>query len=129
MHKWSGWLLVLVIVAIVTTGGLLSQRYLDRSASDLVSLLKPVQQAVDHQDWGESAGSLAKLEKSWNRVHSNWALIAEHQELDHLELSLVRLREFIESRDEVNARVEAGEAMNQIRQIPERERLTWRNIF
>jgi hypothetical protein len=129
MRKWSGWLLVLAIAAIVTTGGILSQRYLDRSAYDLASQLERVQQAVDHRDWRESADSFEALEKRWTRVHSNWALITDHMELDNLELSLVRLREFIESRDEVNARVEAGGAMDMIRHIPERERLTWRNIF
>ena len=47
MRKWSGWLLVLAIAAIVTTGGILSQRYLDRSAYELSSQLERVQQAGD----------------------------------------------------------------------------------
>jgi hypothetical protein len=129
MHKWSGWLLILAIVVMIITGGILSQRYLDRSADELASQLERVQQAVEQKDWMTSEGGFALLEERWNRVHSNWELFTDHLELDNLELSLIRLQKFIETRDEVNARVEAGEAMDLIRHIPERERLTWRNIF
>jgi hypothetical protein len=73
--------------------------------------------------------SFAILEKRWNKAHINWALFTDHLELDNLKLKLIRLQEFIESQDEVNAKVEAGEAMVMIRHIPERERLTWRNVF
>ena len=69
MRKWSGWLLVLAIVAIITSGGILTQRYLDRSADELASQLKQVQQAVEHGDWRESEGGFAVLEKGWNRAH------------------------------------------------------------
>jgi hypothetical protein len=129
MHKWSGWLLILAIVVMIITGGILSQRYLDRSADELASQLERVQQAVEQKDWMTSEGGFTLLEEHWNRVHSNWELFTDHLELDNLELSLIRLQKFIETRDEVNARVEAGEAMDMIRHIPERERLTWRNIF
>jgi hypothetical protein len=129
MRRWSGWLLVLAIVAIIITGGILAQRYLDRSADELASRLEQVQQAVKHADWEGSENSFAALEKRWSGVHSNWALLTDHLELDNLELKLVRLQEFINARDEVNAGVEAGEAMDLIRHIPERERLTWRNVF
>ena len=62
-------------------------------------------------------------------MHGNWAMFTDHLELDNLELNLVRLQGFIESRDGVNAKVEAGEAMGLLRNIPDRERLTWRNVF
>lgn len=129
MYKWSGWLLILVIMAVITTGGILSQRYLDRSADELISQLERVQQAVEQKDWMTSEAGFALLDQHWSRVHNNWALFTDHLELDNLELSLIRLQKLIETRDEVNARVEAGEAMDMIRHIPERERLTWRNIF
>lgn len=129
MRKWSGWLLILVIVAIITASGLLAQRYLDRSAGELASDLQRVQQDIEHKDWKDGESSFATLEKNWNRARSSWALFTDHLELDNLELRLVRLQEFIETRDEVNARAEAGSAMSLIRHIPERERLTWRNVF
>ena len=129
MRKWSGWLLVLAIVAIITVGGILTQWYLDRSADELASQLERVESAVEHGDWRESEGGFAVLEKDWNRAHDNWALFTDHMELDNLEMCLVRLQEFIATRDEVNARAAAGEAMDLIRHIPERYRLTWRNVF
>ncbi|MGD0152347.1 MAG: DUF4363 family protein [Thermacetogeniaceae bacterium] len=129
MRKWSGWLLVLVIVAIITTGGILTQRYLDRSSEELASRLQQVQQAVEQRDWQRSESKYNDFEKRWNSVNNNWALFTDHLELDNLEMRLIRLQEFIETRDEVNARAEAGEALNLIKHIPERERLTWRNLF
>ncbi len=129
MHKWSGWLLVLAIVVIITTGGILTQRYLDRSSEELAAQLQQVRQAVEQRDWQRSESNYNDFEKRWNRVSDNWALFTDHLELDNLEMRLIRLQEFIEARDGVNARAEAGEALNLIRHIPERERLTWRNLF
>lgn len=129
MRKWGGWLLVLVIVAMITTGGILAQRYLDRSAGELTSRLEQVQQAVEQRDWQKSESSYSDFKKYWKRVSNNWALFTDHLELDNLEMRLIRLREFIATKDEVNARVEAGEALDLIEHIPERERLTWRNVF
>jgi hypothetical protein len=129
MRRWGGWLLILVIVGIISTGGLLAQRYLDRSSDELASGLQSVQQEIEGGDWDGAGAGFAALEDRWDGVRRNWALFTDHQELDSLELRLVRLREFIEARDEINARVEAAEAMSLIRHIPERERLTWRNIF
>lgn len=129
MHKWSGWLLVLAIVAIIATGGNLTQRYLDRSSEELATRLGPVRQAVEQRDWQKSESSFRDLKKRWGSVDKNWALFIDHLELDNLEMRLIRLQGFIEAQDEVNARVEAGEALNLIRHIPERERLTWRNVF
>jgi hypothetical protein len=129
MRKWIGWLLVLAIAAMITTGGILVQRYLDMSASEMASRLEQVQQAVERGDWMDGRRSLAILEVDWSRTHGNWAMITDHAELDNLELSLVRLQKFIEARDEIDARVEVGEALYLIRNIPERERLTWQNVF
>jgi len=129
MRKWSGWLLVLAIVAIVIAGGILSQQYLERSADGLTAQLERVQQSVEQKDWMMSERDFALLEERWSGVHGNWALFKDHLELDNLDLSLIRLQKFIETRDEVNARVEAGTALDLIRGIPEREQLTWRNVF
>ncbi len=129
MRKWIGWLLVLAIAAMITAGGILTQQYLDTSASEMASRVEQVQQAVERGDWMDGQRSFAILEADWNRTHGNWAMITDHTELDNLELSLVRLQKFIEARDEINARVEAGEALDMIRHIPERDRLTWQNVF
>jgi hypothetical protein len=126
---WGGWLLVLAIVVIITAGGLLTQRYLDRSAEDMASQLAKVQQAVERGDWKDGESSFTALDERWNRVSSNWALFTDHLELDNLELRLVRLHEFIQARDYVNAKAEAGEAEALLRHIPERVRLTWHNVF
>ena len=129
MHKWSGWLLVLAIAAIIATGGILTQRYLDRSSDQLATRLGRVRQAVEQRDWQGSESSFRDLEKCWHSVDKNWALFTDHLELDNLEMSLTRLQGFIEAQDEVNAMVEAGEVLSLIRHVPERERLTWRNVF
>ncbi len=129
MRRWGGWLLVAAIAVVIAGSGLLAQCYLDRSADELTSRLARVQQAVERRDWRDGESSFAALDERWNAVGSNWALFTDHQELDRLEMELVRLGEFIQTGDYVNAKAEAGEAEALIRHIPERERLSWRNIF
>lgn len=129
MRKWGGYLLVLGIVLIITTGGVTAQRYLDRTAGELVAMLGEVGKAVDREDWTESERAFAAFKKRWGEVRRNWAMFTDHMELDNVEMRIARLKELLRSQDQTEARAEFSEALMLIEHIPERERLTLRNVL
>jgi len=129
MRKWGGYLLVFVIVVIIGVSGVLVQRYLDRTASELSAMLQEVGKALDHEDWGQSERAFSVFEQRWRVVRRNWALVVDHVEIDNVDMRLARLKELIRAREDDEARAEYSEAMMLLKHIPERERLTWRNLF
>lgn len=129
IRKWGGWLIVLGVVVIIAASGVTAQRYLDRTSRELVTQLENVGRAVKEENWEESQRAFITFEKSWDKVRLKWALFTDHMELDNLEMKLARLREHLHTRDKANARADFGEALMLLKHIPERERLTFSNIF
>ncbi|HHW40451.1 MAG TPA: DUF4363 family protein [Syntrophomonadaceae bacterium] len=129
MNKWGGYLLVFVIVVIIGVGGALVQRYLDRTAGELSASLQEVGRALDHEDWEQGERAFAGFEQRWRVVRRNWALVVDHVEIDSVDMRLARLKEFIRAREDDESLAEYGEALMLLEHIPERERLTWRNLF
>ncbi len=129
MRKWSGYLLVFVIVLIIGVSGALVQRYLDRTGSELSARLQEVGKALEHKDWEQSERAFFGFEQRWRVVRRNWALVVDHLEIDNVDMRLVRLKELIRSRKDDEARADYSEALLLLEHIPERERLTWRNLF
>ncbi len=129
MNKWGGYLLVFVIVVIIGVGGALVQRYLDRTAGELSAGLQEVGRALEHEDWEQSERAFAGFEQRWRVVRRNWSLVVDHVEIDSVDMRLARLKELIRAREDDEALAEYGEALMLLEHIPERERLTWRNLF
>lgn len=129
MQKWRGYFLVMAVVVIIVTVGLAAQLYLDRTADSLASALVRVGRAIARSDWPRASADFASLEAEWTKTRRNWALYIDHQEIDQVEVRLARLKELIRYHDRSGAMAEHGEALMLIRHLPERERLTWRNLF
>ncbi|HHV35420.1 MAG TPA: DUF4363 family protein [Syntrophomonadaceae bacterium] len=125
----GSYVIIIIVVGLIGFGGVYSQRYLDRSASQLVVELEEVKKAVEQERWKESRDAYAKFNKNWSKAHENWAMFTDHFELDNIEMRLTRGRSFIEAEDATNAIAEFNEAIMLLDHIPERERLTLYNIF
>lgn len=121
--------IILIVVAIIGMGGVYSQRYLERSASQLAVELKEVKKAVEQEEWKDGREAYAEFSKNWGDAHKNWAMFTDHFELDNIEMRLTRGRSFIEVENVTNAIAEFDEAIMLLEHIPERERLTLYNIF
>jgi len=124
-----GYVIIIIVVALIGLGGAYFQSYLEKSAAELSLELEKVKDKVAEGNWEESKEAFISFNKKWERVRKNWAMFTNHFEIDNIEMKLVRSQEFIEAKDRVNAAVELSEAIMLLEHIPERERLTLQNIF
>jgi len=124
-----GYVIIIVVVALIGLGGAYFQSYLEKTAAELSLELEKVKDKVAEGNWEESKEAFISFNKKWERVRKNWAMFTNHFEIDNIEMKLVRSQEFIEAKDRVNAAVELSEAIMLLEHIPERERLTLQNIF
>lgn len=126
---FGAYMIVLTVVVLIIAGGVISQRYLQRSADSLAAELKDAKALMEQDNWDEAEESFDRFVGHWRQVRRYWAMFTDHFELDNIDMKLVRAREFIRTRDAVNASAEFGEAVQLLEHIPERERLTLNNIF
>jgi len=124
-----GYVIIIIVVALIGLGGAYFQSYLEKTAAELSLELEKVKDKVAEGNWEESKEAFISFNKKWERVRKNWAMFTNHFEIDNIEMKLVRSQEFIEAKDRVNAAVELSEAIMLLEHIPERERLTLQNIF
>ncbi|MGB4504426.1 MAG: DUF4363 family protein [Syntrophaceticus sp.] len=125
----GSYVIIIIVIGVIGIGGIYSQKYLDRSASQLVGDLEEVKKVVEQEKWKESRDAYAQVNENWGDAHKKWAMFTDHYELDNIEMRLIRGQSFIEAEDATNAVVEINEAIMLLEHIPERERLTLYNIF
>lgn len=127
--KWSGYLSVLVILALIAGSGILSQLYLERTAAEMLARLETIKIDIEQNNWEASLANYTAFHKSWHPVRENWVLFIDHNQINNVESRLARLGEQLKARLQSEALAELSETILLLQQIPESERLTWRNIL
>lgn len=114
---------------IIFAGGTASHMYLARSAGILIESLDALWELVEAEDWERAKEKVQSIEEDWQSTKQVWAAIVNHQEIDQLELIVVRLRQQINNEDKHWARIELSLAKSILEHVYEKERLTWGNIM
>jgi hypothetical protein len=127
--KWLGYFSVLVIVALIISSGIISQNYLDRTAAEMLASLETVKNNIEQSNWETSLASYTAFCESWQPVRENWVLFIDHDQINNVEIKLARLGEQLKAREQTETLAELSEIILLLQQIPESERLTWRNIL
>lgn len=129
IKNWQAYTAVLVVIVLVVSSGLWAQGYLERTAERLGAQIEPLLEATYGEQWVEVGERLAVLQQQWAPIRKNWALVVVHVEIDQIERSLARVSQYINAQDRPGVLAELGELKILFKHVPERERLTWRNLF
>lgn len=127
--KLWGYISILLIILVITVSGLVVQNYLENTSGDMVAGLRRIKVTTDQKNWHDSRIYFTDFMRKWKPVRNNWILFINRNEILSVEMKLSRIEEYIEKKDENNLAAELSEAIMLLEQIPERERLTWRNVF
>lgn len=127
--KWIGYLSVLAIITLIASCGIKTQHYLDRTAAEMTAGLQVVKDGVEQNKWEESRKEYTAFSESWNHTRENWVLFINHTQINNIEMRLARIGEMLEGQEQSSVTAELSEAIMLLQQIPESERLTWRNIL
>lgn len=120
---------LLVIFGIVIATGLWVNNSLEKSADALAQNIRQVTEEVEGDRWQKADQQVETLEKEWNRVGSWWPVVLDHQEIDNIEFSLAKLKEYVAEKDRVLSLGQLSELKLMILHLPEREAITLKNIL
>jgi len=64
----------------------------------------------------------------WNKHKGWWAMVIDHQEIDQIDMALIRTRQYIDLQDR-DASVELAVLRRMLEHIPDKEQVNLKNIF
>jgi predicted ABC-type ATPase len=118
-----------VILALVIGMGIWFNHSLQTSSGDLTRQIQLVSSTIRQQDWETAVKHSEKLEKLWEQKAKWWPVFLDHQEMDNIEFSLARVKEYVTSKDDALSLGQLSELKLMIEHIPRKEAVNLTNIF
>ncbi len=109
--------------------GLITMDRLDAATNEIVAECGELERAIDCSEWKEAGAGIDRVEKSWNKHNEWWAMVIDHQEIDNIDMALVRTKQYINMQDRVMASGELAVLKQMLKHIPEKEQVVFKNIF
>lgn len=122
-------LALLVIFAAIVSLGLWTNHLLQVSADELLKNIEQVTQGIENNQWDEAYAQIIELEKTWDKKAKWWPTVLDHQEIDNIEFSMARVREYVATKNTPLSRGQLSELKLMIKHIPEKETIRLGNIL
>ena len=118
-----------VILGLICGLGCWTNKMLQESAQNLVFHINLVVDEIKAERWSEAENHIGELEEAWRRYVGWGPIILNHQEIDNIEFSLARCREYVTSRSKPLSLGQLSELKRMVEHIPAKEAVTWKNIL
>lgn len=120
--------LMIVFLAVISLG-FWTNHQLAASTADLMRQIDGLAEDIKKGDWEGATNKMARLERTWEKKAGWWPMVLDHQEMDNIEFAMARFRGYIASQNSSLSRGQLSELKVMIKHIPEREAVSFKNIF
>lgn len=120
---------LILIFALIIGLGAWTNDLLEDSAHELSQQIEVISGQIAEERWEEAVKHTIKLEEIWKEEARWWPIFLEHQEIDNIEFSLARIKEYVASENRPLARGQLAELKLMIEHIPEKEAVNLKNIL
>jgi len=120
---------VIVGLLLSVTVGFIAIDRLDAATNEIVAGFGELERAVDYGKWEEAGAGIGSVEKLWNKHNRWWPMVIDHQEIDNINMALVRTKQYIKMQDRAMASGELAVLKQMLEHIPEKEQVNLKNIF
>lgn len=121
--------LITTITVLIIFVDIASYNYLYSSSNNMEKKLETIEQNIKSEKWMNAKANADDLEKTWGKVSSKWAILIEHREIDDIDMSLSKLKSFIDTKDKDLSLSELKTLKELYSHIPSNEKLTLENIL
>lgn len=122
---WS----VLIAFVMVLGLGVWANIQLNKSTSGLVQKIDIIESDIAGQSWDHAYNNTLAFEKAWKKNAKWWPTILDHQEMDNIEFSMARFKEYVAQKNNVLSMGQLSELKLMIQHIPEKEAVSLKNIL
>ncbi len=118
-----------VIIIIIVTLDIFLQNYTKTSTMEIEELLSEIKESIENKDTDSQKDKLNELDKTWEEKHNKLAYYIEHDELEKVDSSIVKVRYFLENGDIPSAIAELETGKFVLKHIEDKYKFNFQNIF
>jgi hypothetical protein len=118
-----------IIMALIIGVGVWTNHSLATSTRELTSQIDRVAEEIEANRWEAAVVQTEKLEKTWGEKAKWWPIFLDHQEIDNIEFSLARVKEYVTSHSRALSLGQLSELKLMIGHIPEKEAVNLENVL
>ncbi len=120
---------LLIVLGIIVGLGFWANYSLEESACDLIAQIDKVAAEIKGNRWTEATNHVEELEKVWSQKASWWPIILDHTEIDNIEFSLAKVKEYVANQHKPLSLGQLSELKLMIEHIPRKEAITLENVM
>lgn len=124
-------IIMIIILIVIFSGSLYIQNFLRDTSMPLVSKLEEIKNDVQNGNIEdkEVKEKSEEIYKEWEDISSKWAIIVLHNEMDLIEMSLIKMRANVEMGNPQDSIQELETSIFLLEHIGEKEKTSLKNIF
>lgn len=120
--------IMITIAALLGLGAWINDSL--QGSSDLLSVqIEKVCQDIQKESWDDANQKTRQLEIKWEENARWWPIILDHQEMDNIEFSLAKAKEFVATENRSLALGQLSEMKLMIEHLPAKEKINLKNIL
>ena len=120
---------IAVLIAVILSFSIYVFYQTSMIAGDLHSSLEQLSQKVEKEEWEEALQKTSILKNRWSKADAWWTPLMDHQEIDFLSQSIVRIEKLVEMKRQEDSLIEISVARSMVESIYEMQRPDIKNIF
>ena len=118
-----------VIIVIIVTLDIFLQNYTKNSTMEIEERLSKIKECIENKDMDTQEKELDMLDNIWEDKHNKLAYYIEHDELEKVDSSIVKIRYFLENGDIPSAVAELETGKFILKHIEDKYKFNFQNIF
>lgn len=124
-------IIMIIILIIIFSGSLYIQNFLKNTSSPLISKLNEIKYSVEkgNIEDKEVKEKSEEIYKEWEDISEKWAIIVLHDEMDLIEMALIKMNSNIKMGNAEDSIQELETSIFLLEHIGEKEKTSLKNIF
>jgi len=118
-----------IILALILGLGIWNNHALQSSTDKLTGQIEQVMGEIEGEHWDKALQQTGQLEKDWQDNARWWPVILDHQEIDNIEFSLAKVKQYVATRNAPLAQGQLSELNLMLVHIPKKEAINLQNIL
>lgn len=121
--------IILSVLIVILVGSYVFYNYIETSSSFIDKELRVLDTDIRNSKWNSASSGILIVENKWDKMKDRWALLIDHQEIDNINISMSKIKQYIEAKDAVDSLAEISALKLLFEHIPEKESLSVKNIL
>ena len=119
----------MLVFALLLSGIFAYSEYLDQTTSKLSNKLSLLSETIEKDEWEMSLREISDLAKCWKKNEPILAMFNDHEDVDHIKISISELKIYIEKQNQEEALKTLAEATIYLERIRKNENLSLENVL